>query len=70
MKNLVPGVWMEDILGVQIVVNENLKTISTILPGNKEVKVDYDHVPTIDDYSCFRTGVEEAVFVLNKLNIS
>lgn len=69
MKRITEGVWMEDILGVRIVVNENLRTISTVLPGNKEVKVDYNHVPTTSDYSCFRSGVEEALWVLNCLNI-
>ena len=69
MKNIAPGVWKDQVEGVDIVVNENLNFISTVLPGNKEVKVNYDHMPTTDDYSCFRSGVEEAVWVLNRLNI-
>lgn len=70
MKKIAPGVWMDIVEGIEIMVNENLKTISTVLPGNKVVKVDYSEIPTTDNYAVFRAGVEEAAWVFNRLKIS
>lgn len=69
MKKVALGIWKDDVEGVEIVVNENLNTIGAILPGGKVIKVPYQDIPTIDDYSCFREGVEKAVWVLNRLNV-
>lgn len=70
MKKVAPGIWRDIVEGVEIMVDENLKTISTVLPENKVVKVDYPEIPTTDNYAVFRAGVEEAVWVLNRLKIS
>lgn len=70
MKKVAPGIWSDVVEGIEIMVNENMKTISTVLPGNRVVKVDYPDVPTTDNYAVFRTSVEEAAWVFNRLKIS
>lgn len=69
MKRIANGVWVEDMYGAPITVNENLNTISTVLPGGKEVKVEYEETLTTENYACFRRGVEEAMEVYERLKI-
>lgn len=69
MKRVAPGIWMDKVEGVDVIVDENMNTISTVLPGDRVVKVHYSETPTIENYACFRAGVEEAAWVLNRLNI-
>lgn len=69
MKKVSSGIWSDTVEGIEIVVNEKLNTISTILPGGKLVKVEYQETPTSHDFACFRSGVEEALWVLKRLKI-
>lgn len=69
MERLTPGIWKDSVEGVEIIVDEKLNIISTILPGGKLVKVNYQETPTVHDFACFRSGVEEALWVLKRLKI-